>query len=71
MAKEFAIFTEDKKKILPSKNININISYNMNWFELDGSITIDDKIYSLSQLLDLKGKRGNFVELNNSIITYS
>lgn len=68
MAKEFAIFTEEKKKILPSKNININISYNMNWFELDGSITIDDKIYSLSQLLDLKDKRGNFVELNNSII---
>lgn len=68
IANGFSIYTENKKKILPSKNIKFNISYNINWFELDGSITIDNKIYSLSQLIDLKDKRGNFIEFNNSVI---
>lgn len=68
IVKGFTIYTENKKRILSNKNMNFNINYNVNWFELDGSVKIDNKVYSLAQLIDLKDKTGDFIEVNNSAI---
>lgn len=66
----FIVLNENKKKVISSKMMSFNISYNMNWFELYGDIRISERIYSLAELINLKDKRRNFVEIEGNTIVF-
>lgn len=60
------LYTNKKKKITIGKTIDMSVSYNMNWFEINGKIKTENDIYSIQELLDLR-KNNNWVELENSV----
>lgn len=66
--KGFTIYTHNLKRFVPSKFINFGLSYNINWFEIDGIVKLNEKEYKLSEMLDFKNKKQRFVEIDEHII---
>lgn len=67
--KGFTVLTPDSKRFVSSNNINFGVSYNIDWFEIDGTIKLNDKEYKLSETINFKNKSQHFIEIDNYIIT--
>jgi SNF2 family DNA or RNA helicase len=55
------------RKKITFNDLNLKIQSNINWFELEGKLKVDeDMILTISKLLELvRGSHGRFVELSN------
>lgn len=63
------LFTQSEKKKISSCSIsNQSISYNMNWFEINGTIDANDKKYDLEDLINLRNKHSEWIAIDDNII---
>lgn len=65
---DIILYTNQKKRISTGKAVNISVSYDMDWFHIKGSLNIDGKTYSLSDLIDFRSKFHHWVELGNNVV---
>lgn len=66
--RNFVVLSEKKTAILSQKSYTYRISYNIDWFQLDANIVIDEKIYSLAEILQKAKKGQHWVEIDNHIV---
>jgi len=59
--------SQEHKKIVIGKPLEMSLSYNMDWFELKGRIQFDNKNVNLQDILNLKMKSKEWVMLNGEI----
>lgn len=62
------LYANNKKKISVGQLSNTSISYNMDWFEINGEISIGDKKVDLSELIDFRRRKNDWGELNGQIV---
>lgn len=65
------LYTNDKKNIRVGRISNISFSYNMDWFEINGEISVGDKKVNLSEFIDFRKRRNNWSVLNGQIVFLS
>ena len=65
------IYTNSKQRITTGDFSDIHISYNIDWFEITGNVKFDEESVDISEIIDLKKKRENWVEYNGKIIILS
>lgn len=65
----FIMFVKDNNssKEIKKYNLKASISYDMGWFEFDGSVKINDKKYTLSSILS-RDKHSRYVQVGENII---
>ena len=63
------LFTNNKKKISVGRISNIGFSYEMDWFEIDGEILVDNEKINLAELFDF-WKRKNDWSLYNGQVAF-
>lgn len=51
------IYTNSKKEIVLGDFSNIQISYNIDWFEINGNVEFDDESVSISEIINLRKKK--------------
>ena len=54
------LFTNDKKKISVGRISNISFSYEMDWFEIDGEISVDNERINLAELIDFRKRKNDW-----------
>ena len=59
---------KDKKKVTIGDFSVSSISYNLDWFELHGNMTVDEKKVDLNMLSAIKKPKRNWVEINDKIV---
>lgn len=64
----FIIFSQDSKRFVSSNNISFGLSYDIDWFEIDGTIKLNEREYKLAEVLNLKNKAQRFIEIEDHII---
>lgn len=47
---------------------NVNVSYGIDWFDIKGDALIDESKVDIAELIDLKSKKNNWVELSGKYI---
>jgi len=62
------LYTNDKKKISVGWISNISFSYDMDWFEIDGEISVGDKKVNLSEFIDLRKRKNNWSLFNGQVV---
>lgn len=62
------IYTNSKKKIVLGDFSDLQVSYNIDWFEINGNVKFDGENIDISEIIDLKKKRENWVEYNGKVI---
>lgn len=62
------LYTNSKKKISASRILNASISYDMDWFEIKAEISIGDKKVDLSEFIDFKKRKNDWIELNGQVV---
>ena len=62
------IYTNAEKKIAVGDFSKIQVSYNIDWFEINGDVKFDEESINISQLIDLKKRSENWIEYNGTII---
>lgn len=62
------LFTSTKKKVYVSKVGNVSINYNMDWFEIKGTLETENESYDMSEILDLSKRHKSWIEIDNSLI---
>lgn len=62
------LYTNKKKKISIGRLSNIGISYDMDWFEINGEISIADKKVDLSELIDFRKRKSDWSKFNGQIV---
>lgn len=65
------LYTNNKKEISVSHLSDISISYNMDWFEINGEISIGDKKNNLSDIIDFRKRRNDWNEYSGQIVFIS
>lgn len=63
-----SVYTNAEKKIAFSDFSNIHVSYNLDWFNINGKVKYDNEDIDISDLLNLKKKTENWVEYNGKVI---
>ena len=66
--KGVSVYTNSEKKVSMADFSNIKISYDLDWFSIKGRVLIDDDSVDISELIDFKKKRENWVEYNGQVI---
>ena len=67
--KVLAVYTNSEKESYSMADFsNIKISYDLDWFSIKGRVLIDDDSVDISELIDFKKKRENWVEYNGQVI---
>lgn len=67
-SKGIKIYTNTGKKIASSDFSNLHITYNIDWFEIKGNIKFNDQAVNISEIMNLKNRRKNWVEYNENVI---
>lgn len=62
------VYTNTEKKISKADFSNIRVSYNIDWFNINGKVNIDGMEIALSDLLQLNKERKNWVEYKNQVV---
>ncbi len=62
------VFTNNDKEILSADFSDVHVSYNIDWFEIKGSVKIDGQSIDISELIDFRKKKENWVEINGKVI---
>nr|WP_302142348.1 DEAD/DEAH box helicase [uncultured Schaedlerella sp.] len=62
------LYTNNKKEIKVGRISNINISYDMDWFEINGEILISDEKVDLSKIIDFHKQKNDWNKINGQII---
>lgn len=65
------LYTNNKKEISVSHLSDISISYNMDWFEINGEISIGNKKINLSDIIDFRKRRNDWDEYRGQIVFIS
>lgn len=63
----FILLTEKNQTIKVPYSTSFDIKYNIDWFELDGEINIEEKAYKLSEILDISSNK-KYVEIDDKVI---
>lgn len=64
------LYTNSKKKISTGRILNTSISYEIDWFEINGEISIDDKKVDFSRFLDLRKRKNDWVEFSGQVVFF-
>ena len=62
------VFTNTKKKITTGNFSKVRVSYNIDWFEVKGTVDIDNENLDIGQLINLKNQQQNWSEYDERII---
>lgn len=62
------LYTNSKKKLSASQISNISISYDVDWFEINGEISISDEKIDLLELIDFRKRKNDWIELNGQVV---
>lgn len=62
------LYTNSRKKINTASFDNISVSYGIDWFELNGTVTVGDKQVKLNDLIDFGKRKEVWTEYNGQII---
>ena len=62
------LFTNDKKKISVGRISNISFSYEMDWFEIDGEISVDNERINLAELIDFRKRKNDWSLFNGQVV---
>lgn len=62
------IYTNTQKKVTAGDFSNIRVSYNIDWFGVEGQVKIDGHNIDISNLIDFNKKIQNWTEYNGKII---
>ena len=62
------LYTNEKKKISVASFDNISVNYGVDWFELNGTATAGDIKIKLSDLIDFRKRKEDWVEYNGQIV---
>lgn len=62
------VLYENKSVESLNTNYNINISYNIDWFEVGGNLVIDEKKHDISMIYSLIKRNRKIFEIDNKII---
>lgn len=62
------LYTNDKKKINIGQISNISFSYDMDWFEIDGEISVSDKKVNLSEFIDFRKRKNDWRMFNGQVV---
>lgn len=65
------LYTNDKKKISVGQISNISFSYDMDWFEIDGEISVDNEKINLSEFIDLRKRKNDWSLFNGQVVFLS
>lgn len=63
-----SVYTNKHKKIVAADFADIQVSYDLDWFNIKGYVNIDGENVDISQLFHFKKKHENWVEYNGQII---
>lgn len=63
-----SVFTNNEKKIVKGDFSQINVSYNIDWFEIEGNVQIEGEGVKIYDLINLRQKKEFWVELNEKVI---
>lgn len=62
------VYTNSEKKIIAADFSNIRVNYNLDWFNIDGEVSIEDEKVEISKLIDFRKKREKWIEYNGKIV---
>ena len=62
------VYTDSNSRIVKGDFSSIHISYGIDWFEIKGSVEADDESINISDLINLKGRKENWIEYNGKIL---
>ena len=62
------LFTNDKKKISVGRISNISFSYEMDWFEIDGEISVDNEKINLAEFIDFRKRKNDWSLFNGQVV---
>ncbi len=60
----------EKALIKSADSFNMSINHAMNWFEINGSVSIDEKEFSLPEILKRVKEGSDFIEFKKGELTY-
>ena len=63
-----SVYTETDSRIVKGDFSGVHVSYDIDWFEIKGNVGIGDCSISISDLISLKGRKENWVELNGKTV---
>lgn len=62
------VLSEKKDKVFTKYSYSYNISYSIDWFSIEASIKINEKVHYLTELLKKTKKGQRWVEIDNNIV---
>lgn len=62
------VFVDKDKKVAKGDFSSIEVSYGIDWFDIKGDVQIDEETVNVSELIDFKTRKENWVELNGNVI---
>ena len=66
--KGIKVYTQEKKPISKGDFSNIHVSYGIDWFEVEGSISVGQNKINVGDLLDLTHRNSQWVEVNGTVL---
>lgn len=63
-----SVYTEANSKIVKGDFSDVHVSYGIDWFEVKGNVRIGDGSIGIHELISLKGRKENWVELNGKTV---
>ena len=63
-----SVFTNNKKRIALADFSNIKVSYDIDWFSIRGSVSVDGESVNIANLFDLKKGHDTWVEYNGKVV---
>ena len=68
IAAGISVYIDKYTKICVADFSNIQVSYGIDWFDLNGTIDVDGETIDVADLIDFKIRKDNWVELNGKMI---
>ena len=66
--KGIGLYTNRQKPISRGNLVNCSMNYGIDWFELHGQVQAADRNYDLSKIINLTGRKKNWVEIDGNVI---
>lgn len=66
--KGLMVYTNFEKKVVVANLSNVTISYEMDWFNLKGNVSINEENVDIAKLFDFRKKKEKWIEYNGQIV---
>ena len=62
------LYTNSRKKIAVANFSNINVSYGIDWFDIQGNLVADNLTFKLSETVNFRKSKNDWIEYNGQVI---